>query len=241
MRMPHRPWLCARREAWSSWAGSEPGRVLERGHRPVDCFVIDDRPRRPAVGLIAARRLVVPFGAGIVRSLIADAGCSYGAGCSRPRRLPQRDWVGSPGGLFRHDPRTSAPSVLAIAATSGSSGRALAGVSGRPIVLPGHSYGGAVIADAAVGVPQVKAWVYVDALIPAPKARASDSCSWPEPRTRLISIERLDPRRHVPDPTTARPSRVRHRSPPFAGIEKGALPRPRWFARVRRCTPPSAS
>jgi pimeloyl-ACP methyl ester carboxylesterase len=36
-----------------------------------------------------------------------------------------------------------------------------------PIVLVGHSYGGAVITNAAVGDPQVKALVYVDAFAPA--------------------------------------------------------------------------
>jgi pimeloyl-ACP methyl ester carboxylesterase len=35
-----------------------------------------------------------------------------------------------------------------------------------PIVLVGHSYGGAVITDAAVGVPNVKALVYVAAFVP---------------------------------------------------------------------------
>jgi len=35
-----------------------------------------------------------------------------------------------------------------------------------PIVLVGHSYGGAVITDAATGNPNVKALVYVDAYIP---------------------------------------------------------------------------
>ena len=39
-------------------------------------------------------------------------------------------------------------------------------VSG-PIVLVGHSYGGAVITNAATGDPQVKALVYVDAFAPA--------------------------------------------------------------------------
>ena len=39
-------------------------------------------------------------------------------------------------------------------------------LQGQPIVLAGHSYGGAVITNAAVGVPQVKALVYVDAFIP---------------------------------------------------------------------------
>ncbi len=36
-----------------------------------------------------------------------------------------------------------------------------------PIVLVGHSYGGAVITNAATGNPQVKALVYIDAFIPA--------------------------------------------------------------------------
>ena len=36
-----------------------------------------------------------------------------------------------------------------------------------PIVLAGHSYGGAVITNAATGDPQVKALVYVDAFAPA--------------------------------------------------------------------------
>jgi pimeloyl-ACP methyl ester carboxylesterase len=36
-----------------------------------------------------------------------------------------------------------------------------------PIVLVGHSYGGAVITNAATGNPEVKALVYVDAFIPA--------------------------------------------------------------------------
>jgi pimeloyl-ACP methyl ester carboxylesterase len=35
-----------------------------------------------------------------------------------------------------------------------------------PIVLVGHSYGGAVITDAATGNPSVKALVYIDAFVP---------------------------------------------------------------------------
>ena len=49
-----------------------------------------------------------------------------------------------------------------------------------PIVLVGHSYGGAVITNAATGDPQVKALVYVDAFAPA-QARPSRSCSPPIP------------------------------------------------------------
>jgi len=39
-------------------------------------------------------------------------------------------------------------------------------LQGQPIILVAHSYGGAVITAAAVGVPEVKALVYVDAFIP---------------------------------------------------------------------------
>ena len=38
-------------------------------------------------------------------------------------------------------------------------------LQGHPIVLVGHSYGGAVITDAAAGDPEVRALVYVDAFI----------------------------------------------------------------------------
>jgi pimeloyl-ACP methyl ester carboxylesterase len=41
-----------------------------------------------------------------------------------------------------------------------------AALRGHSIVLVGHSYGGAVITNAAVGVPAVRALVYVDAFIP---------------------------------------------------------------------------
>jgi pimeloyl-ACP methyl ester carboxylesterase len=39
-------------------------------------------------------------------------------------------------------------------------------LAGQPVVLVGHSYGGAVITNAAVNAPEVKALVYVDAFIP---------------------------------------------------------------------------
>jgi pimeloyl-ACP methyl ester carboxylesterase len=41
-----------------------------------------------------------------------------------------------------------------------------AALAGQPVVLVGHSYGGAVITNAAVGDPEVRALVYVDAFIP---------------------------------------------------------------------------
>jgi pimeloyl-ACP methyl ester carboxylesterase len=41
-----------------------------------------------------------------------------------------------------------------------------AALEGQPVVLVGHSYGGAVITNAAVGASGVRALVYVDAFIP---------------------------------------------------------------------------
>jgi pimeloyl-ACP methyl ester carboxylesterase len=53
-----------------------------------------------------------------------------------------------------------------LASDSASIAAFLSTISG-PIVLVGHSYGGAVITNAALGNSQVKALVYVDAFIPA--------------------------------------------------------------------------
>jgi pimeloyl-ACP methyl ester carboxylesterase len=41
-----------------------------------------------------------------------------------------------------------------------------AALQGRPVILVGHSYGGAVITNAAMDAPAVRALVYVDAFIP---------------------------------------------------------------------------
>jgi pimeloyl-ACP methyl ester carboxylesterase len=41
-----------------------------------------------------------------------------------------------------------------------------AALQGQPVVLVGHSDGGAVITNAAVGAPGIRALVYVDAFIP---------------------------------------------------------------------------
>jgi pimeloyl-ACP methyl ester carboxylesterase len=41
-----------------------------------------------------------------------------------------------------------------------------AALQGQPVVLVAHSYGGAVITNAAVDAPEVRALVYVDAFIP---------------------------------------------------------------------------
>jgi pimeloyl-ACP methyl ester carboxylesterase len=44
-----------------------------------------------------------------------------------------------------------------------------------PVILVGHSYGGAVVGEAALSDPDVKGLVYVDAFIPA-RARACSIC-----------------------------------------------------------------
>ena len=51
-----------------------------------------------------------------------------------------------------------------------------------PIILVGHSYGGAVITNAATGNPEVKALVYVNAFAPARgRVGPSGSLSPPSP------------------------------------------------------------
>jgi pimeloyl-ACP methyl ester carboxylesterase len=64
-------------------------------------------------------------------------------------------------------PVVAAPNPLrGLSSDSATLADLLAKISG-PIVLVGHSYGGAVITDAANGNPNVKALVYDDAYIPA--------------------------------------------------------------------------
>jgi pimeloyl-ACP methyl ester carboxylesterase len=61
-----------------------------------------------------------------------------------------------------------------------------------PIVLVGHSYGGAVITNAGAGLPNVKALVYVDASAPAPgetngQLSGADSVLATKPATELFT------------------------------------------------------
>lgn len=68
-------------------------------------------------------------------------------------------------------------------------------LAGRPVVLVGHSYGGAVITNAAVGDPSVKALVYVDAFIPSQGQTVLDllgavpgSCIGGDPATTFLQV-----------------------------------------------------
>ncbi len=75
-----------------------------------------------------------------------------------------------------------------------------AALAGKPIVLVGHSYGGAVITDAAVGDPEVKALVYVDAFIPAKGESISSLLARPQGATSCIGGNPADVFDPVPFP-----------------------------------------
>ena len=74
-----------------------------------------------------------------------------------------------------------------------------------PIVLVGHSYGGAVVTNAATGDPDVKALVYVDAFAPdegesvvqlaAAKPGSALACRRPEHRLLVRAVPRRGSRR----------------------------------------------
>ena len=77
-------------------------------------------------------------------------------------------WMNVTQDLQRDDYTVAVPPnpLRGLAADSASIAAYLSTISG-PIVLVGHSYGGTVITNAALGNVQVKALVYVDAFIPA--------------------------------------------------------------------------
>ena len=68
----------------------------------------------------------------------------------------------------------------------------LATISG-PIILVGHSYGGAVITDAATGISNVKALVYIDAFAPDAGESLTSLSSVPPPPGQAASCLSGDP------------------------------------------------
>jgi pimeloyl-ACP methyl ester carboxylesterase len=62
-----------------------------------------------------------------------------------------------------------------------------------PIVLVAHSYGGAVITNAATGNPNIKALVYIDALVPDQGESAFDIAGMPPPPGQSTSCVVGDP------------------------------------------------
>ncbi|MFD0634948.1 alpha/beta fold hydrolase [Catenulispora yoronensis] len=63
-------------------------------------------------------------------------------------------------------PVTSAPNHLRGLAYDAAAVRSILDAIAGPIVLVGHSYGGAVISNAATGAPDIKALVYIAAFLP---------------------------------------------------------------------------
>ena len=107
-----------------------------------------------------------------------------------------------------------------------------AALQGQPIVLVAHSYGGAVITNAAVGDPEVKALVYVDAFIPT-RAIPSAACSARSPDPACSP-----PASSTPCPTpAARPATSNSTSIRTRSLD--ALPPACPPARPRSSRPPS--
>ncbi|MFD7288891.1 alpha/beta fold hydrolase [Streptomyces sp. NPDC059863] len=104
-----------------------------------------------------------------------------------------------------------------------------------PVILAGHSYGGAVITNAAAGNPNVKALVYVAAFVP-------------DEGEQLIGLLGKYPGREIPDPyrppcsagsTTARTCAARSRCGGLRTPSWSATPA-RWRSSSRRPTAPRA-
>ncbi len=99
-----------------------------------------------------------------------------------------------------------------------------------PVVLAGHSYGGAVITNAALSDPDVEALVYVDAFVPT-RATRSSACSAAATRTpSSTSSPRAASPTSTPRPrSSARSSRptCRRRSRPGSPRASGRSPWPR--------------
>ena len=87
--------------------------------------------------------------------------------CTAPGRTRRAGTASPPSCCATGTPSTSRPNPLrGLTYDTGYLQDYLADITG-PIVLVGHSYGGAVITDAATGNANVKALVYDDAYIPA--------------------------------------------------------------------------
>lgn len=136
-------------------------------------FVLTSRAvRRHPIRLAVATALaaLIPLG------VVAASPASAAAGHSAPKPTivlvhgawaDGSSWSGEVARL-QHDGYTVdvAPNPLrGLASDSTSLKDFLATISG-PIILGGHSYGGAVITDAATGNPNVKALVFIDAFLP---------------------------------------------------------------------------
>ncbi|WP_181799201.1 alpha/beta fold hydrolase [Kitasatospora acidiphila] len=135
------------------------------------------RKRRFVAGMAAAVGTTVAIGA-FAFTATADAATDPAAADRGPKPTvvlehgafaDASSWDGVIARL-RHDgyPVVAAANPLRGPASDAAALRSLVDHIKGPIVLVGHSYGGSVISEAAVGEPRVKALVYVAAFLPAP-------------------------------------------------------------------------
>ena len=212
---------------WSSTAGQPRGLHLparrdrrpDRDRGPGSCRLMLRPPRSRSSRVLSrsAERVPTPRSS---RSSQADDR-------PRPRRLGRRLRLG------RRDPAAAArgypvdrrrPTRCAGCRRRAYVRSVLQTIDG-PIVLVGHSYGGAVITNAAVGVPNVKALVYIAAFVP-------------DQGETLGQLAAREPGSLIGDPT--RSSRARTRCPVAAG--HGPLPQaPRASATASPATSRGAS
>ncbi|MFI5893431.1 alpha/beta fold hydrolase [Actinoplanes sp. NPDC051513] len=146
--------------------------------------------RRLTVGALVAVLLTV---VGIVR---APAFASGGHGAKPTVVLVHGAWADASGwnGVVKRlqddgYPVAAIPNELRSLSGDAANVRAYLQTIPGPIVLVGHSYGGAVITNAATGLPNVRALVYIDAFAPD---QGEDATSLAGPDSALS----------VPDPTT---------------------------------------
>src|ERR1700733_745570 len=98
-------------------------------------------------------------------------------------------------------------------------------LAGKRIVLVGHSYGGAVITNAAVGDREVKALVFVDAFIPD-QGEAIGGGAPPQPRKSPGLRRRIHPRPRRDHRRAARlHARIMPGRQPHRYLQPRALPR----------------
>lgn len=146
-------------------------------------------------------RVLLATGVLVVGALVGPSGASAAPnGSSRPEPphptvvlvhgawADSGAWNGVVAGL-QHDGYTVDVFPTPLQSLSGDSAalRAFLGTIPGPVVLVGHSYGGAVVSDAATGVTNVHALVYLDAFAPdtgeavAPLAGSESVLANPDP------------------------------------------------------------
>jgi pimeloyl-ACP methyl ester carboxylesterase len=134
---------------------------------------LQTRPRRGYS--LAAVLTATAFAAAVPAASARPAASDVGAAAAKPPTVvlvhgafaDASSWNGVVQRLQRDGYRVVAPAnpLRGLPGDSAYIASVLRSIKG-PIILAGHSYGGAVISSAAVGNPQVKALVFISALVP---------------------------------------------------------------------------